>query len=337
MKFLFVCTALFSAAAAATPIPANPVQVKDQALLEIIAADAQFEVLAEGFRWAEGPVVDPMSGDVLFSDVPENKVWRWSANPARKGLSLYLQPSGYSALNDEPNLAEGSNGLIFNQQGQLVLAQHGDRRLAILSDLKDGKPNYQVLADHYQQRALNSPNDVVQHHDGAYYFTDPPYGLKDADQSAQKQLKFNGVYRASAGQPLQLLFAGLSRPNGLAFSPDEKFLYVANSDPAAAQWWRFAVDENGALGQPELFYDATVQVAQAAGLPDGLKVLPSGHLLATGPGGVWVFSPAGQPLGLIQTGVAAANVALDSDQQWLYVTASSYLLRIKLAIPPPHV
>lgn len=323
---------LTASTALATPIPQNPVQVNDNAMLQIVAADAQFELLAEGFRWAEGPVVDPKTGDVLFSDVPENKVWRWSERPEHQGLSLYLQPSGYSKLTDEPNLGEGSNGLIFNQQGQLVLAQHGDRRLALLTGVDNGKPQYRTLVTRYQQQLLNSPNDVVQHQSGAYYFTDPPYGLKNSDDSAQKQLKFNGVYRYQPGEPLQLLSDALTRPNGLAFSPDQQFLYVANSDPQAAQWWRFALKPDGSAGAAELFFDATAKVATDAGLPDGLKVLKSGHLLATGPGGVWVFDSKASHLGTIRTGVAAANVALSPDQRWLYVTASSYLLRIRLQV-----
>ena len=308
-------------------VPATPVQVNDPAMLQIVAADAQFEVLAEGFRWAEGPVVEPKTGNVLFSDVPQNTVWRWQQG---KGASPYLKPSGYSQLNQAPNLAEGSNGLIFNQQGQLVLAQHGDRRLAVLNGINQGRPDYQTLVTDYQGKALNSPNDLVQHNSGAYYFTDPPYGLKNADQSEQKQLSFNGVYRFEPGKPLQLLTDKLTRPNGLAFSPDQQFLYVANSDPQAAQWWRYAVKADGTLGAAELFFDATDKVATEAGLPDGLKVLKSGHLLATGPGGVWLFDAKAHHLGTIRTGVAAANVALSPDQQWLYVTASSYLLRIRL-------
>ena len=331
MKFVCLFAASLTATAAvAASIQKDPVQVNDPAMLQIVAADAQFELLAEGFRWAEGPVVEPKTGAVLFSDVPQNTVWRWQPG---KGASPYLQPSGYSQLNQEENLGEGSNGLIFNQQGQLVLAQHGDRRLALFNGIKDGKPGYQTLVTAYQGKALNSPNDLVQHSSGAYYFTDPPYGLKNADQSAQKQLSFNGVYRFEPGKPLQLLTDKLTRPNGLAFSPDQQFLYVANSDPQAAQWWRYPVKPDGTLGAAELFFDATDKVATEAGLPDGLKVLKSGHLLATGPGGVWLFDAKAHHLGTIRTGVAAANVALSPDQQWLYVTASSTLLRIRLKAP----
>lgn len=319
---------LFTAAvwfqANASQLPETPVKILHPDLQQIVAKDAKLEILAEGFRWAEGPVVEPDSGDILFSDVPANKVWRYSE---KSGLSLYLSPSGYTALDSQPNLQQGANGLIFNAKNQLVLAQHGDRRLAVLEKISDKQPHYQTLASHYQQQQFNSPNDVVQHSDSSYFFTDPPYGLKDGDQSAQKQLQFNGVYHLDAKGKVTLISQALSRPNGLAFSPDEQWLYVANSDPAAAQWWKFAV--NGSTA-PSLFFDATAAAALQPGLPDGLKVLPSGHLLATGPGGVWIFSAEGRHLGTIETGVPAANVALSLDRSILYITASNYLLRIAL-------
>jgi len=323
--------ALVVCQANASPLPATPVKSLHPDMQQIVAADARLEILADGFRWAEGPVAEPGSGDILFSDVPANKVWRYSE---KQGLSLYLSPSGYTALDQQPNLKEGANGLIFNANNQLVLAQHGDRRLAILEKIiqqgETQQPQYQTLASHFEQLQLNSPNDVVQHSDQSYFFTDPPYGLKDADQSAQKQLKFNGIYRLDPQGKVTLLSQALTRPNGLALSPDEQWLYVANSDPAAAQWWKFAVDGRAA---PTLFFDATAAAAVQPGLPDGLKVLPSGHLLATGPGGVWVFSADGQHLGTIETGVAAANVALNADRSYLYITASNYLLRIRLQQP----
>ncbi len=329
MIALSLCSLLLGAAlqastAPASPIPAIPVQSLDPEMQQIVAKDAQLEILADGFGWAEGPVAEPDTGDILFSDVPANKVWRYST---KSGLSLYLSPSGYTALNSQPNLKQGANGLIFNSKKQLVLAQHGDRRLAVLKKIEQGQPQYQTLISHFQQQPFNSPNDLVQHSDQSYFFTDPPYGLSGADQSTEKKIPFNGLYRLTAQGELQLLSKALSRPNGLALSPDEQWLYVANSDPKAAQWWKFSVKGDTPA---TLFYDATAAVATAPGLPDGLKVLPSGHLLATGPGGVWVFSADGRHLGTIQTGIAAANVALSLDQKYLYITASRYLLRIAL-------
>ncbi len=308
-------------------LPDKPVVVQHPDMLQLVAADARFDILAEGFRWSEGPVVEPGTGDVLFSDVPANTVYRWNK---AEGLTVYLAPSGYTGLYPADNPQQGANGLIFNQQQQLVLAQHGDRRLALLTGIADGKPQYQTLVNHFQGKLLNSPNDLVQHSSGAYYFTDPPYGLKGGDNSAQKQLAANAVYRLGTDGTLRQLVTSLNRPNGLAFSPDENWLYVANSEQGTAQWWRYAVGANGSLGPAELFYDATSYTKTNRGLPDGLKVLPTGHLLATGPGGVWVFTADGTHLGTIQTSVAAANVALAPDNRYLYITASNYLLRIAL-------
>ena len=218
-RFLALLTAATLSQAQANPIPLTPVKSLDPEMQQIIAKDARLEILADGFRWAEGPVAEPGSGDILFSDVPANKVWRYSE---KTGLSLYLSPSGYTALENEPNLKEGANGLIFNANQQLVLAQHGDRRLAILEKISNNQPHYQTLINQYQQQKLNSPNDLVQHSDQSYFFTDPPYGLKDADQSAQKQLGFNGVYRLDTQGQLTLLSQTLTPPNGLPLSPDEQ-------------------------------------------------------------------------------------------------------------------
>ena len=295
----------------------------DAALDKILDANSKIEVLGEGFIWSEGPAWVKNGEYLLFSDVPANIIYRW-----KKGeeITEFLKPSGYTGIppySDEP----GSNGLIINRVGNLVSCEHGDRRLAEMPLTVGGK---RTLTDNYMGKRFNSPNDVVQKSNGDYYFTDPPYGLKGADNSQQKQQSINGVYRLQSDGQLTLLAANLTRPNGLAFSPDEQWLYVANSDPEAAQWWRYPVKADGTLGEGELFFDATAAAKLASGLPDGLKVLPSGILLATGPGGVWVLSAAGQHLGTIQTGVAAANVALNQDNSWLYITASRYLLRIKL-------
>ena len=327
LSAFILCLLVTPAQAANLPWPAQPVLTVDPGMQQVVAADAVLEQLADGFSWSEGPVAEPDTGDILFSDVPQNTVYRWNK---AQGLTVYLQPSGYSGLYPQNNLQQGANGLIFNADNKLVLAQHGDRRLALLQGVNEGQPQYQTLVTHYNGKLLNSPNDLVQHSSGAYYFTDPPYGLAGGDKSTEKQQSINGVYRLNSKGELTLLADNLTRPNGLAFSPDEKWLYVANSDKNAAQWWRYAVNNDGSLAKGELFFDATAATRTSSGLPDGLKVLPSGVLLATGPGGVWVISPQGQHLGTIQTGVAAANVALSADNSWLYITASSYLLRIKL-------
>ena len=235
-----LCLLIAPALAANPPWPAQPVLTLKPDMQQVVAAEATLEQLAEGFRWAEGPVAEPQTGDILFSDVPANTVYRWNE---AQGLTVYLQPSGYTGLHPQNNRRQGANGLIFNNNNQLVLAQHGDRRLALLAGVKDGVPQYQTLVTAFNSKLLNSPNDLVQHSSGAYYFTDPPYGLAGGDRSAEKQLSVNGVYLLDGAGKLTLLIDNLTRPNGLAFSPDEKWLYVANSDKSAAQWWRYAVKD----------------------------------------------------------------------------------------------
>lgn len=307
-------------------LPQRPVEVLDPALQQVISVDAKLEILSTGHQWAEGPVAEPGSGAVLFSDVPKNQIWRWSE---AAGSTLYLTPSG--STGHQPSvLKEGSNGLIFNKKGELVLAQHGDRRLAVRAAQQGQQATFRTLTGLYQGKAFNSPNDLIELKDGRYLFTDPPYGLEGGDQSAEKQQPHNGIYQLASDGVVSLISGSLTRPNGLAVSPDEQFLYVANSDPAAAQWWRFKRNAAGQYQDGVLWLDVTSTVKQAPGLPDGLKVLPSGIVLATGPAGVWVINPQGVVLGKIKTGVAAANVALSLDRQYLYITASQYLLRIKL-------
>jgi gluconolactonase len=323
---LLLQVAGLSAVQAAAGLPQQPVEVRDAAMLQVIDAAAKLEVLSSGHRWAEGPVAEPGSDAVLFSDVPTNQIWRWSADT---GPVLYLTPSGATGYKTSV-LGQGSNGLIFNQQSELVLAQHGDRRLAILTARQGQQATFRTLTAAHEGKAFNSPNDLIQLQDGRYLFTDPPYGLKDGDKAADKQQPHNGVYQLGNDGAVSLISATLSRPNGLAVSPDEQFLYVANSDPAAAQWWRFQRNLKGQYDNGELWLDVTADVAKAPGLPDGLKVLPNGVLLATGPGGVWVINSDRKVLGRINTGVAAANVALSKDLRYLYITASQYLLRIQL-------
>jgi gluconolactonase len=300
----------------------------DPRLDKVLAKDAQIEVLASGFEWSEGPVwvkSDPLgdSGYLLFSDVPRNHVLKWKEG---KGISVFLQPSGYTGLGAY-SYEPGSNGLTLDRQGRLVLCEHGDRRVSVLP-WNGGK---MTLADRYQGKRLNSPNDVVVKSDGNVYFTDPPYGLpKQAADPLREQPHF-GVYRIAPDGKVTLLTAEMTRPNGLAFSPDEKTLYVAQSDPDAAIWRAYPVNGDGTLGKSRVFFDAT-QMAKSGmkGLPDGLKVDRDGNLWATGPGGVLIFAPDGTLLGRIDTGEATANCAWGGpDGADLYITADMYLCRVR--------
>lgn len=294
---------------------------------KLISRKAKIEVLTdEKFTWSEGPVwVDELDA-LLFSDVPENIIYKWDE---AKGLSVYLTPSGTNGQDVSPNEA-GSNGLTLDNQGRLVLAQHGNRQVSRMkAPLTDPRPEYTALADKYRGKKLNSPNDVIFDKAGNMYFTDPPYGLKDQDQSGDKELNFNGVYKMDTGGDLSVITTQLSRPNGLAFSPDENILYVANSDPEKAIWMAYELSEQGGV-KGRLFFDATHMVKEKKGLPDGLRVDKNGNLFATGPGGVLVLSPEGEHLGTIETGVATANCEFGEGGKTLYMTAHQYLMRINL-------
>jgi gluconolactonase len=294
----------------------------DPALDALLPPDAKIEVLASGFEWSEGPVWDTKNSRLLFSDIPPNSIYSWTQ---AKGIELFMKPSGYTGVADygrEP----GSNGLTFDKQGRLVLCEHGDRRIARM-DPDGGKV---TLADRYQGKRLNSPNDAVVHSSGDIYFTDPIYGLPKKENDPHRELDFCGVYRWSARDgSVTLLSRELSRPNGIALSPDEKTLYVANSDGARAIWMAFPVLPGGNVGAGRIFVDATPMARQLRGGPDGMKVDRDGNLWATGPGGVHIYTPSGKLLGRIDTGEATANVAFGDDGSTLYITADMYLCRVK--------
>lgn len=300
----------------------------DARLDALVDPESAFEVLAEGFDWSEGPVWVPQEQFLLFSDIPPNTIFRWDA---AGGARAFLQPSGYTGT--EPRGGEvGSNGLVLDSLGRLVLAQHGDRRIARLSGpVAAPSADYVTLADKYEGARFNSPNDLVYHSSGDLYFTDPPYGLEGRMQDPAKEIDFQGVYRLAVGGSVTLLTSELSRPNGIGFSPDEKTLYVANSDPSRAIWMAYDVDADGLLQSGRVFFDATDLVGpELPGLPDGLQVDSQGNIFATGPGGVLVFSPDGTHLGTLLTTQATSNCTLGEDGSSLFVTADMYLLRMRL-------
>lgn len=298
----------------------------DPKMDKLVPADATLEVLAEGFDWSEGPVWVPKGKYLLFSDIPPNSIFKWKEG---EGLSLFLKPSGYTGTT--PRGGEvGSNGLLLDAEGRLVLCQHGDRRMARLdASLDQPEPRYITLAGRYQGQRINSPNDAVYHSSGDLYFTDPPYGLEKNVDDPARELDFQGVYRLSRDGRLTLLTKELSRPNGIAFSPDEKTLYVSNSGRPLV-WMAYDVQPDGSIANSRVFYDATEWAGKRPGSCDGLKVDQDGNLFATGPGGVWVLAPDGTYLGTILTGQATSNCAFGDDGSTLYITADMYLLRIRL-------
>lgn len=297
----------------------------DVALDTIIDNDATIEIIAEGFDWSEGPVWVKEENMLLFSDVPKNIVYKWTE---AGGLEKYLEPSGYTGT--IPRGGEmGSNGLTLNKKGQLALCQHGDRRVALLnSDFKQPASNFITLADNYNGKRFNSPNDVIFDSEGNFYFTDPPYGLVKQMEDSSKEIPFQGVYKVKPDGTVILLVDSLTRPNGIGLSPDGKTLYVANSDGPTAKWYSFEL-QNDSLVNAKIFY-STNYVEGEKGAPDGLKVSSTGIIFSTGPGGLWIFDPTGKVLGKIKLPESAANCALSPDEKILYITCDMYLLRLKL-------
>ncbi len=296
----------------------------DPALDQLIERDATIKQLADGFDWSEGPVWVRGKGEggyLLFSDIPPNKIYKWSETD---GLEDYLHPSGYTGLiprEGEP----GSNGLMLDAAGRLILCQHGDRRIARLTHpLANPKPEYETLADKFEGKRFNSPNDGCFNKAGDLYFTDPPYGLPKELEDPAKELPFQGVFRLSKPGKITLLCDKIQNPNGIAFSPDESTLYVAESG-RQTRIHAFDVQDDGTVANRRIFFDAAgLRAAGARGSCDGLKLDQRGNLFATGPGGVLVLSPKGKHLG-----TRIANVAWGDDGRTLYLTSDSYLCRIR--------
>ena len=295
----------------------------DAAFHALVPAGARLERLAGGFAWAEGPIWRRSGGYLLFSDIPKNTIYRWDDSA---GLTVFLRPSGYTAP-DPPGRELGANGVKIDGQDRVVMANHGDRAVERLDEA-----NYTriVLAARYEGKRLNSPNDLAVRSNGDIYFTDPPYGLKGINKDPAKELPFSGVYRLTPSGELTLLTRDLTFPNGIAFSPDERTLYVSNSDPDHKVWMRYDVQPDGTLANGKVFFDVTAE--KEDGLPDGMKVDSQGNLYCSGPGGVWVFSPDGKHLGTIKPPETPANCNWGDDWKSLYITARTGLYRIKLAV-----
>ena len=304
------------------------VVIDSLALSSVIDPDAAIEVIGEGFAWTEGPLWIADQQMLIFSDIPGNSVYSWTE---AGGVNEYLSPSGYTGteeLDGEP----GSNGLALSADGNyLLLCQHGDRRVARMeAPLRAPEAVFTTVTDTWDGKRFNSPNDLVVNSKGQIFFTDPPYGLPQQEDDPDKQIPFQGVFRVDPDGTVALLDDRLSRPNGIALSPDERTLYVANSDPEAAVWMEYGLNEAGDTTDSKVLYDATPEVDGKKGVPDGLKVNKNGILFATGPGGVWIFSPEGKPLGRLDTGEATANCAFNSDQTILFMCADDYLMRVRL-------
>jgi gluconolactonase len=314
LPFLLAAASL---AIAAEPVPefTGGIERLDPALDQLIAPDAKVEVLATGFNWSEGPVWK--DGQILFSDVPENTVFGWKEGD--KAAATVLKPSG--SLSGD---GQGSNGLAVDAAGHLILCQHGERRIARLE--KDG--SFTSLADRFEGKRFNSPNDLVIAKDGAIYFTDPPYGLK---KGVAPDMDIHGVYRLSKDGKVTLAIRDLKWPNGIALSPDQRILYVAVSDKDHPRIMAYELTAEGAVGNGRELFDARpLKAAGRKGGCDGMKVDTQGNIWTTGPGGVLILTPEGKHLGSILTGVPTGNCAWGGPgHDTMYVTADMFLLRVK--------
>ena len=308
--------------AVAADSPYARLESLDKLFDALIPPDTKFEKIADDLMWSEGPLWDATHKTLLFSDIPRNVVMQWNAD---KGVSRFLERSGYTGATEFTGKEPGSNGLTFDLQGRLTLCQHGDRRVSRREE--DG--TMVALATKFEGKRLNSPNDLVYDKQGALYFTDPPYGLPGTFTDPTKELPFQGVYRVAPDGKISLLTKELEAPNGLAFSPDYKTLYVANSQKDPAIWKAFPVLADGSLGASRLFADATKLFREGDGVPDGMKVDREGNVWATGPGGVLIYTPDGTLLGRILTGVPTANVAWGEDGRTLFITANHRVLRLR--------
>ena len=287
----------------------------DPALDAIISPGAKAEIIAEGLDWSEGPLWIEKINGLIFSDVPQNTIYKWTAE---KGKEVYLTPSGYTDTAKRGG-EMGSNGLTLDNNGQLILCQHGNRQVARMNSSVDNpQPVYTTDAGKYKGMRFNSPNDVIVNSKGETFFTDP-----------KKETPYNGVYKVKTDGTVVLLVDSITRPNGLALTPDEKKLIVACSDPAKRNWYIFDVDDNG-LKNGKIFFSCDAEDKNLPGLPDGFKIDKNGNVFASGPGGIRIFNPEGKLLGFLKLENATSNCAFSPDQKTLYITNDMYVLRLKM-------
>jgi gluconolactonase len=311
----------FFAASGTRGTPADVLRV-DPAIDRIVPHDARVEHLADGFSFTEGPVW--ADGQLLFSDPDDNRIYRWSED---LGVSVFRTKSGYSGMDIGEYRQPGSNGLTLDAEGLLTIAEHGNRRVTRLE--RNGAIT--VLADRYDGKRLNSPNDLVYRSDGSLYFTDPFFGLPKFEKDPRREQAHAGIYRVKNGT-VQLLSTELKGPNGIAFSPDERYLYVANWDEQKKIVMRWDVQDDGTLANRRVFFDMTTAPGEEA--LDGLKSDRDGHVYVSGPGGVWIISPEGAHLGTLRLPELPANFAWgDADGRTLYLAARTGLYRIRLNVP----
>ncbi|WP_100611308.1 SMP-30/gluconolactonase/LRE family protein [Confluentibacter lentus] len=308
--------------------PEGKLIVKNPLITKLIPENPQIEILGEGFNWSEGPCWIPSENKFVFSDVKENTIFEWTEEG---GIKPYLKPSGYTGEKERGG-EMGSNGLIINQNGELVICQHGDRRIAKMNaDVSNPKPDFVTLSNGFDGKKFNSPNDLVYAKNGDLFFTDPPYGLERNNPNVVKEMDYQGVYKIDKSGQTILLTKEISFPNGIAISVDGKKLYVSNSDFTKPLWMVYDLTADNTIENGKVFCTAEGYDRQKMqGGPDGMAVHKSGWLFASGPGGIWIITEEGEHLGIIYTGEYTSNCTFNEDYSYLYMTANHKVLRMKL-------
>ena len=303
------------------------ISILDAEGLNLLDSTSTIEVIAEGYKWAEGPVYVSDSDYLLFSDVPANRIYKWKQG---NGASIYLEPSGYTGTipkEKEP----GSNGLVIDRKGKLVLCQQGNRCIGRMkSSLSDPRAVFETIVSSYQGKKFNSPNDAVYAANGNLYFTDPPYGLEKGIKDSSKEIPFQGIFLVKPGGKALLFNDKVSYPNGIALSPDDKILYISNSDNDNKEWLKYELNDQGLIAKESVFYRVSAEEGKLPGNPDGMKVNAKGYIFASGPGGIWLFNPSGKVLARIYTGELTSNCYIDQVHNMLYMTCKSFVMRVKL-------
>ena len=324
--FIFLCICSNCSAQATYPTIGR-IERYDSSINIILSPNAKAEVISTGFDWSEGPLWIEKQNMLLFSDVPRNTIYQWTE---KKGTAVYLTPSGYTDSSKRGG-ETGSNGLLLDPGNNLVLCQHGDRRMAkMIAPVNRPAPKFLSIAGTWQGKRFNSPNDAVYNSQGELFFTDPPYGLEKGMTDPKKEIPFQGVYKVKSSGEVILITDTLTRPNGIAFFPGDKTFIVANSDGQKPNWYAFGINANNEVGNGRIFYSAAGYDRSWKGGMDGLKIDRQGNVFATGPGGIWIFNSSGKLLGKLRLDEAASNCALSADEKTLYITNDMQVLRFKM-------
>ncbi len=324
-SFLFL-PLFFSGHTQQTTTDIGTIEFISDDLSRIINKNAKVEIVADGFQFTEGPFWSEKYKMLLLSDVPANTIYKWTE---AKGKEVFLKPGGYTAPETRSGFM-GPNGLYLSDDGTLLICQHGDRRIARMdAPVTAPAPKFITVAGEYDGKKLNSPNDLFVAKNGDVYFTDPSYGLVGGQNDPKKETLYQGVYKMNKAGRVILLIDSIEQPNGIGVFPGGKKLIVSNSDDKKKRWYIYDIASNGSLTNARVFYDVSNE--KGMGVCDGLKIDKAGHVFAAGPGGIWIFTETGRLIGKIKlNGITAANCALVPDDKTIFITASNYLLRVKM-------